>query len=170
MHLNVGKFSMVRAMRPEGWPRVEYIYKQGIERGTSTFTTECPNYEQWNQTYKKECRFVCEVDGVVAGFVAISPVSSKAHYSGVAEVCIYVDEAYWRQGIGVALLNQLCEAAFGQGYWMLYSSIFSDNIASIELHKKCGFRLIGYREKIAKNRFGQWQSTTLMEKRKVEYA
>ena len=65
---------MVRAMRPEDWSRVEYIYKQGVERGTSTFTTECPDYEHWNQTYHQDCRFVYEADGVVAGFVAISPV------------------------------------------------------------------------------------------------
>lgn len=159
---------MVRAMRPEDWSRVEYIYKQGVERGTSTFTTECPDYEHWNQTYHQDCRFVYEADGVVAGFVAISPVSSKSHYSGVAEVCIYVDEAYWRRGIGEALLNALIEDAFTKEYWTLYSSIFSDNAASIELHKKCGFRLIGYREKLAKDRFGQWKSTVMLEKRKVE--
>lgn len=115
--------------------------------------------------YLKDCRFVYELDGSVLGYSALSPTSAKPHYKGVVEVSIYVDETHLHRGIGTALLNRLCEEADRLGYWTLYSSIFCENIASIELHKKCGFRVIGYREKIAKNIFGRWQSTTIMERR-----
>jgi phosphinothricin acetyltransferase len=95
----------------------------------------------------------------------IAPTSKREAYRGVVESSVFVDEDYLRKGIGTKLLAKLCEETEKYGYWTLYSAIFSVNIASIELHKKCGFRVIGYREKIAKDRFGNWQSTTIMERR-----
>ena len=155
----------IREMLPEDWDRVFEIYKQGIDSGKTTFRTEYPAWEEWDSGHSKRCRFVAVLNGEIVGFVAISPVSAKPHYSGVAEVMVYVDERHWHGGIGTALLKRLVDEAPDNGIWCLYSSIFSDNEKSIKLHDKCGFRTIGYRERIAKDRFGNWVDTTLMEYR-----
>ncbi len=154
-----------REMKAEDWSSVERIYKQALKKGKASFASECPSYAEWDVGHCKDCRFVYESEGCVVGFAAISPTSSKPHYKGVVEVSVYVDENHLHRGIGTMLLNRLCEESDKLGYWTLYSSIFYDNIASIELHKKCGFREIGYRENIAKNIFGNWQSTIIMERR-----
>ena len=155
----------IRTMTPDDWPEVFRIYKQGIDSGLTTFATNYPNYTDWNASHKEDCRFVAEDNGQITGFVAVSPVSSKPHYSGVVEVMVYVDESRHHQGIGTALLRKLVEQAPTCGYWCLYSSIFAANQGSIGLHNKCGFRTIGYRERIAKDRFGTWTDTVLMEYR-----
>ncbi len=155
----------IREMLSTDWGRIEFIYRQSLKKGNATFTSECPTYEMWDAGHHKDCRFVYEENNLVVGYVVISPTSAKPHYRGVVEVSVYVDENYLHKGIGTKLLNCLCEEADKLGYWTLYSSIFEDNIASIELHKKCGFRVIGYREKIAKDIFGEWQSTIIMERR-----
>lgn len=156
---------MIREMVPNDWKRVAEIYEQGLERGISTFNTECPSYEEWDKSHVKECRYVFVADEKVVGWIAISPSSGRCVYRGCVEVSIYIDEAYQGKGIGTKLLEKLCEETEKAGYWSLYSAIFSINKASIALHKKCGFREIGYREKIAKDRFGVWQNTTMMERR-----
>lgn len=156
---------MIREMVQNDWKRVEEIYEQGLERGISTFNTECPSYEEWDKSHIKECRYVFESDGKVVGWIAASPTSGRCVYKGAVEVSIYIDQEYQGKGIGTKLLEKLCEETERAGYWSLYSAIFSINKASIALHKKCGFREIGYRERIAKDRFGVWQNTTLMERR-----
>ena len=154
---------MIREMRAADWNSVREIYADYLEKGTASFLTECPGYEEWDSGHHRDCRFVYEQDGEVLGFIALLPVSSRPHYSGVAEVSIYIREDSHHRGIGTALLLHMKEAARSCGYWTLYSSIFSDNTASVALHEKCGFRKIGYREKLAKNKFGRWQDTTMME-------
>lgn len=156
---------MIREMKEEDWEDMMKIYSQSLAKGDVTFRTDAPSYEEWDAGHIKECRFVCEKDGKVVGYTMIAPTSSRDSYRGVVEMSIFVDDAYLRQGIGTALLTKLCEESEKFGYWTLYSAIFSVNVASIELHKKCGFRVVGYREKIAKDRFGNWQSTTIMERR-----
>lgn len=156
---------MIRPMTEQDWPAVSAIYKQGIESGIATFSAECPAYEEWNRAHLKECRFVCEADGVVRGWLALSPTSSREVYRGVVEVSIYIDEAYRGRGIGTALMNTLKEKAPECGFWSLFSVILSINRPSVEFHKHCGFREIGYKERAAKDRFGRWQNTTLMEYR-----
>ena len=141
---------MIRPMTANDWKRVSEIYKQGMEGGTATFNTECPSYEEWDQGHVKTCRFVYEKDGNVVGWVAISPSSSRCAYKGCVEMSVYVDQNYRGHGVGTALVNELIQQS---------------EKASIGLHKKCGFREIGYRERIAKDRFGEWQNTTLMEYR-----
>lgn len=160
---------IIREMTEADWDRVSSIYMQAIDEGTSTFERECPSYSKWDESHKKDCRLVAVVDGIVAGWCALSPTSSREAYSGVVEVSIYVDQGYRNRGIGTRLLKELCEMSKERGYWCLYACIFSINSASIELHKKCGFREIGYREKIARDRFGAWQDTTLMEFRNSIY-
>ena len=156
---------MIREMRDEDWGTVAEIYKQGLEEGTSTFNTECPSFTEWNEGHVKNCRFVFEEEGKVVGWIALSPSSSRCAYKGCVEMSVYVDRNYRGHGIGTALVNTIIQEAEKDGYWSIYSAIFSINKASIALHKKCGFREIGYRERIAKDRFGKWQNTTLMEYR-----
>lgn len=156
---------MIRDMKRSDWDSMMKIYSQSLEKGNVTFTTDCPEYDEWDSAHIKECRYVYEEDGRVVGYTMIAPTSKREAYRGVVELSIFVDNAYLRRGIGSKLLTKLCEETQKHGYWTLYSAIFSVNTASIELHKKCGFRIIGYRENIAKDRFGKWQSTTIMERR-----
>lgn len=156
---------MIREMKVEDWNKVADIYTQGMERGKSTFNTQCPSYDEWDKGHAKDCRFVYVIENQIVGWAAVSPSSSRCAYRGCVEASIYIDEKYQGMGIGTKLLNKLCEATEQAGYWSVLSNIFSINEASIALHKKCGFREVGYREKIAKDRFGEWQNTTIMERR-----
>lgn len=156
---------MIREMKKSDWKEMMDIYEQSLEKGNVTFTTDKPSYEEWDEAHIKECRFVYELDGNVVGYTMIAPTSKREPYRGVVELSIFVDKKYLRKGIGTDLLTTLCSETEKRGYWTLYSAIFSVNTASIELHKKCGFRVIGTRENIAKDRFGNWQSTTIMERR-----
>ncbi len=156
---------MIRTMQPTDWPRVAEIYTQAILSGHSTFTDTCPAWQDWDATYCADCRFVFEHQGKVVGWVAVHPVTSRPAYRGLVEVSIYIDEAYRGRGIGTQLLLHLCTESEHAGYWCLYASVFAVNDASLALHKKCGFRVIGYREKPAKDRFGHWQDAVLFERR-----
>lgn len=156
---------MIREMRDSDFAEMMEIYKQSLEKGDVTFQTECPTHEEWDAGHCKDCRFVYELDGKVVGYTMIAPTSKREAYKGVVELSIFVDNKYLRRGIGTQMLTKLCEETEKRGYWMLYAAIFSVNEASIELHKKCGFRVVGYREKISKDRFGVWQNTTIVERR-----
>ena len=156
---------MIRPMRNSDWKSVAEIYQQGIDSGIATFTTNCPSFEEWDRYHHRNCRFVYEQDGKVVAWIAVSPTSSREVYSGNVEMSLYVDYAYHRRGIGTALIEHLKAEAVKAGYWSLYSVIFSINVASIELNRKCGFREIGYRERPSRDKFGNWQNTTLMEYR-----
>ena len=156
---------MIREMNKNDWEEVAEIYLQGIESGLATFNTECPSYEEWDRGHIKSCRFVYVEEEKVVGWVAISPTSSRCVYKGCVEMSIYIDKNYQGRGIGTELIKRLLCEAKKQGYWSIFSAIISKNEASIALHKKCGFREIGYRERIAKDRFGNWQNTTLFELR-----
>jgi phosphinothricin acetyltransferase len=156
---------MIREMEKDDWERVSQIYIQGLERGIATFETVCPSYEDWDNGHLPDCRYVAVEDGNVVGWIALSSTSTRPAYRGSVEVSIYVDEAYQRKSIGYELMQYLIATAPENGIWSLYAAIFSINAASIGFHRKCRFREIGYRERIAKDRFGQWQNTTLMELR-----
>ena len=156
---------MIREMTDSDRSRVREIYAQGIEKGTSTFSTECPDWEEWNAHHLPYCRFVYETDGNVVGWIAVSPTSYREPYRGVVELSVYVDDAYHGKGVGTALMNHLADESPKHGIWSLYSVVFSSNEASLALHRKCGFREIGYRERVAQDKFGVWNNTTLFEKR-----
>lgn len=156
---------MIRKMQKSDWEKVADIYRQGIETGISTFNTECPSYQEWDGSHAEACRLVWEENGTVVGWAAVSPVSGRCAYRGCVEMSVYIDAAYRGKGIGKSLVSELLNEARQAGYWSVYSAIISTNAPSIALHKKCGFREIGYRERIAKDRFGNWQNTTLMEYR-----
>ncbi len=157
--------ALIREMTDGDAPRVLEIYRQGIESGISTFTRECPSYEEWNGAHLPFCRFVYEDGGDILGWVAVSPTSSRDVYRGVAEMSLYVDTGCFHRGVGTALITYLMEEAPKHGLWCIYSVALETNPRSIALHEKCGFRKVGYRERIARDRFGEWQNTVVFEKR-----
>lgn len=152
-------------MTAEDWPQVSRIYNQSIISGGATFNTRCPVYADWDKKHLEDCRYVIIAEGKITGWCAISPTSAMEAYRGVVEVSIYIDSEYCRKGLGTVLLRYLCSESEKKGYWTLYSAIFASNAASIALHGKCGFRTVGYREKIARDKYGQWLDTVIMERR-----
>ena len=140
------------------------IYRHGIESGMATFETEVPEWNVFEKKYLQHSRIVAMVDDVLAGWAALSPVSSRSCYDGVAEVSVYVHGGHQRQGIGRELLTSLIHQREENGIWSLLSVIHEENRASIHLHEQCGFRYIGYRERIAMLD-GIWRTTVMMEKR-----
>ncbi|MDL2319469.1 N-acetyltransferase family protein [Eubacteriales bacterium OttesenSCG-928-A19] len=155
----------IRTMTKEDWEAVAAIYQAGMDTNLATFQTECPSYTEWDAGHLSTCRLVADDDGSVAGWAALSAVSSRCVYSGVAEVSIYISGAYRGKGVGTVLLNALSDASEAAGIWTLQSGIMADNTASIKLHEKCGYRMIGKREKIGCDRNGVWRDTVLVERR-----
>ncbi|MDF2883690.1 MAG: sortase-like acyltransferase [Clostridiaceae bacterium] len=152
-------------MLPEDWKQVAKIYEEGINTGMATFQMEIPTWENWDKSHINSCRLVARSENSILGWAALSPTSSRCVYAGVAEVSIYIGEKYRGLGVGKTLLNALIEDSEENGYWTLQSGIIRENTSSLELHKKCGFREIGMREKVAKMNNGQWHDTVLMERR-----
>jgi len=151
-------------MTASDWAQVRAIYVEGLREGNSTFETQAPSWEAWDEAHLKSPRLVMRADDKVLGWAALSAVSRRSVYSGVAELTIYVTESARGKGIGRALLEQLIEESEQAGIWTLQASIFPENVASIELHLKCGFREVGRRESIAKLN-GVWRDTILFERR-----
>lgn len=155
----------VRPMMPEDWTAVSKIYLEGIATEHATFQTNCPPYTAWDASHTRECRLVVLDDGVVAGWAALHRVDPRWCYRGVAEVSIYVGEKFRGKGLGYHLLTALCREAEQAGYWTLQSTVLQDNAPSRGLHLKCGFRVVGHRERIARDCHGRWLDTYLMERR-----
>jgi L-amino acid N-acyltransferase YncA len=154
----------IRAMRTDDWPAVKTIYEQGIATRLATFETEAPAWEAWDGAHLAGPRLVAEEDGEVMGWAALSPVSRRPCYAGVVEESLYVAEGARGRGLGTALLDRLCTDAEAAGIWTIQTSIFPENVASIEVHRRCGFRVVGTRERIAQLD-GVWRDTVLMERR-----
>lgn len=155
---------VIQNMLPEDWEQVRKIYLEGIATGKATFQKEAPTWEEWDNGHLKECRLVARKNGGVIGWAALSPVSSRCVYAGVAEVSVYVSQDNSGQGIGSALLQALIELSEQKGLWTLQSGIFPENVPSIKLHLKHGFREVGRRERIGKLD-GVWRDTVLLERR-----
>jgi L-amino acid N-acyltransferase YncA len=154
----------IRAMATDDWPTVKAIYAEGIATGLATFETSAPRWEDWDDAYLAEHRLVAEQDGEVVGWAALLPTSRRACYAGVVENSVYVAEGSRGRGIGKALLERLLEDADRAGFWTVQASVFADNEASIEFHKRCGFRVVGTRERIGQLD-GVWRDTVLLERR-----
>jgi phosphinothricin acetyltransferase len=152
-------------MRPEDWANVERIYEQGINSSLSTLVSVCPNYEEWDKAHIKSCRPVITEDDEVIGWAALTGVSSRPAYAGVAEVSVYIDMMHQHQGAGRRVLQELIRCSEENGIWTLQASILRENHPSIRLHEACGFRVVGYREKMGRDRFGSWRDIILMERR-----
>jgi L-amino acid N-acyltransferase YncA len=155
---------LIDKMTEENWADVARIYKAGIATKNATFEKQVPEWNIWDNSHRKDCRLIATIAGKVVGWAALSNVSDRCVYSGVAEVSIYVDTEYHRRGIGDRLLKSLIVESESHWIWTLQAGIFPENESSIRLHQKNGFRIIGFREKIGKMD-GQWRDTALLERR-----
>lgn len=155
---------LVRAMNPSDWDAVSRIYEEGIKTGFATFETSIPSYESWNAAHMTSCRIVATEDENVLGWAALSPVSSRCVYGGVAEVSVYIAANSRGKGAGKLLMNSLIKESEADGIWTLQSGIFPENEGSIRLHEKVGFRFIGKRERVGKLN-NEWKDNLLFERR-----
>jgi len=156
---------VIDEMKKSDWTQVSNIYFEGIKTKIATFQTEVPSWDEWDNGHCNDCRLVAKSEDAILGWAALSPTSSRCVYKGVAEVSIYIGESYKGQGVGSELLKNLIKQSEEKGFWTLQSGIIKENIASRELHKKCGFREIGIREKLGKMDNGIWYDVVLMERR-----
>jgi phosphinothricin acetyltransferase len=152
------------AMEPEDWDQVKEIYLQGIATGNATFETAAPAWEQWNAGHLPFARLVAKRDDQVLAWAALSPVSQRCVYGGVAEVSVYVSPSSRRTGLGRKLLLALIDESERNGIWTLQAGMFPENTGSLALHRSCGFREVGRRERIGKLK-GVWRDTILLERR-----
>ncbi len=154
----------IEEMKKEDWPAVQAIYREGIKTGDATFERMVPKWEEWDKKHLRNCRLVARAGGEVVGWVALSPVSGRCCYSGVAEVSLYVKASARGKGIGQALLQAVIECSEAEGIWTLQGCTFRENVASLALQRACGFREVGYRERIGQIN-GVWKDAILMERR-----
>lgn len=155
---------MIREMHQSDSQRVLKIYGMGLETRNSTFETAVPKWTDWDFLHLSHSRYVFEENGLVLGWIALSPASTREAYKGVAEVSVYVDTKFHGKKIGSLLMGKMIASSEQNGIWTLFSSVFPENEATLRLHKRSGFRIIGKREKIAKLD-GKWRDTILLERR-----
>ena len=158
------KLFSIEQMVEGDWPAVRNIYAQGINSGNATFEKSPPEWAAWDASHLKSCRLVARAEDGVLGWAALSPVSNRCVYGGVAEVSVYVALEAQGQGIGTRLLASLVDASERDGIWTLQAGIFPENVPSVELHKRQGFRIVGTREKLG-SMDGRWRDVLLMERR-----
>jgi phosphinothricin acetyltransferase len=152
-------------LQPRDWPRVAAIYAEGIATGNATFETAPPTWERWDHSHLPDHRLVARAgDGQVVAWAALAPVSDRCVYAGVAENSIYVSEAARGRGVGRRLLSALLQGAEQAGIWTVQTGIFPENTASLALHRRCGFRVVGVRERIGQLH-GRWRDVLLLERR-----
>ncbi len=151
-------------MKAADWEEILSIYLEGVATGEATFETEPPTWEQWDNAHLTACRLVAISHETILGWAALSPVSRRACYAGVAEVSIYVRARFRGLRLGEALLRTLIECSEQEGIWTLQASTFPENTASLRLQERCGFRVVGQRERIARHH-GVWRNTLLTERR-----
>jgi L-amino acid N-acyltransferase YncA len=149
---------------PEHWPSVKAIYESGLATGNASFQTSAPPWEEWDSAHLRHSRLVALLDGQVRAWAALTPVSGRCVYAGVAEVSVYVDPVSRGLGIGEELLHALIPESEKNGIWTLQAGIFPENTASLRIHEKTGFRRVGFREKIGQMN-GIWRDTVLLERR-----
>ena len=155
---------IIDEMKAEGWEDVRAIYLEGIATKNATFEQSAPDWEDWNRNHLNVCRFVVRENNQIIGWAALNPVSRRSVYSGVVEVSIYISDHAKGRGVGKTLLNRLVEASEKAGIWTLQGGIFPENEASIAIHKACGFRIVGVRERVGRMD-GVWRDVILMERR-----
>ena len=153
-----------RKLQQTDWEQVANIYKEGIATGMATFETKVPNWKDWNEKQLHFCRIVAAANSTILGWIALSAVSSRDVYKGVAEVSVYVSKDFRGHKIGTKLLEKVIIESEAHGIWTLQSGIFPENLGSIKMHKNLGFREIGYREKIGKIN-DLWKDNILLERR-----
>jgi L-amino acid N-acyltransferase YncA len=154
----------LRELTKDDWPAVKAIYEQGIAGGNATFETEAPSWDEWDRTHLEGHRLVALQDSDIVGWAALSPVSERCVYQGVAANSVYVADSAHGRGVGRALLEELVARSERDGIWTIQTGIFPENEASIELHKRCGFRVVGVRDRIGQHH-GVWRDVVFMERR-----
>ena len=154
----------INEMKAEDWEDVKSIYLEGIATKNATFEQSASDWENWNRNHLEICRFVARENNQIIGWAALSQISRRSVYSGVAEVSIYISNHTKGRGVGKKLLNRLVEASEKAEIWTLQGGIFPENEASIAIHKACGFRIVGVRERVGKMD-GVWRDVVLMERR-----
>jgi phosphinothricin acetyltransferase len=155
-------------MTPSDWPSVAGIYREGIATGHATFNTDAPTWEEWDAGHLAHSRLVAAEGEEVLGWAALIPVSDRCVYAGVVEESVYVGARARGRGVGRALLEGLIAASEERGIWTLQAGIFPENIASIVLHEKLGFRLVGRRERLGRMASGEWRDVLLLERRSTK--
>ena len=155
----------VRPMRDDDAERVLAIYQAGLDGGNASFETAAPNWATFDAARLAEHRFVAvDADDIVLGWIAVSPTSTRAVYAGVVEHSVYVDPAAQGRGVARLLLDALIASTEAAGVWTIQSGIFPENVASLALHDKAGFRIIGTRERVGRHH-GRWRDVVLLERR-----
>ncbi|HEY0547401.1 MAG TPA: GNAT family N-acetyltransferase [Pyrinomonadaceae bacterium] len=155
---------VIDKMSADDWEQVRAVYLEGIATGHATFETQAPSWEEWDARHLPYSRRVARDGETVKGWAALSPVSSRFVYAGVAEISVYVGQNHRGEGVGKALLDALISDSENNGIWSLQAGIFPENSRSITMHKQCGFREVGKRERIGKMN-GVWRDTVLLERR-----
>jgi phosphinothricin acetyltransferase len=156
---------MIEKMLPRHWDEVRAIYLEGLATGDASFETSAPEWERWDASHMRCCRLVALEGARVAGWAALSAVSARSVYAGVAEVSVYVGAEFRGTGAGRLLLSTLVAESEGNGVWTLQAGVFPENVASVALHLACGFREVGRRESIGRTKDGRWRDTLLLERR-----
>ena len=154
----------IRNMQRDDWIAVREIYSEGIATGNATFETEPPEWTKWDSGHRQDCRLVAHAGEHLLGWAALSPVSSRLVYSGVTEVSVFVAATARGRGVGKMLLHALVEQSERSGIWTLQAGIFPENAASVALHKLCGFREVGVRQRLGRLA-GVWRDVLLLERR-----
>jgi L-amino acid N-acyltransferase YncA len=163
----VGLSGIVLApLRAEDWPAAARIYDEGIAGGNATFEAAAPTWDEFSSARAGHPALVARgADGELLGWAALSPVSSRAVYRGVGAVSVYVAPAHAGRGVGRVLLEALIDASERAGFWTLEAGIFPENVASLALHERCGFTLVGVRQRVGQMRDGRWRDVLLYERR-----
>ncbi|HVF44988.1 MAG TPA: GNAT family N-acetyltransferase [Pyrinomonadaceae bacterium] len=156
---------MIEKMTARHWEGVRVVYVEGLATGDASFETDAPDWGLFDASHLPCCRLVALEGERVAGWAALGPVSRRKVYEGVAEVSVYVGTSFRGRGLGRALLSALVAESESAGIWTLQAGVFPENTASVELHKACGFREVGRRERIGRARGGLWRDTLLLERR-----
>ena len=151
-------------MTTEDWPAVRAVYEDGIATGNATLEERSPDWPQWDAAHRRDCRLVAEREGRVVGWAALSPVSDRCAYDGVAEASVYVAADCRGMGIGKRLMSALVGQAEAAGVWTIQAGILTENTSSLRLAEQAGFRLVGTRERLGKVD-GRWRDVYLLERR-----
>jgi L-amino acid N-acyltransferase YncA len=154
----------IKPMEAQDWAAVRAVYLEGIATGNATFETAAPEWDEWDARHLTSCRLVAGSDREILGWAAVSPVSNRCVYQGVAELSVYVAARARGQKIGSKLLPALAEASEREGIWTLQAGIFPENVSSLEIHKRAGFRVVGIRERLGLLD-GRWRDVVLLERR-----
>ena len=156
----------IEGMATDDWPAVRAIYEEGIATGLATFELAAPDWEGWNHSHRPDCRLVArDRSGAIVGWAALRRYSARAVYAGVAELSVYVAASARGGGVGDALMVALVAASEVAGIWTLQAGVMADNVASLALHEKYGFRRVGLRERIGRDSTGRWRDVILLERR-----